>query len=343
VKNVDKEIVNFLKDTGDASTYYFKLKNNIKKLQIVFLIIYITLTLLLVFIAILVAINFSSRINRPLNKIFHASKEISKGNYNINLPNDKNQDFNVLNLTFTEMSKKIKEQEQKSKLSGRFEAWEIVGKKLAHEIKNPLTPIQLSLDRIKQKIKNDKNFEEHIEIINNQINNIKNLANSFSNFARMNKPKFEEINIKDLILESINLYKPNYKFIDFIFENFSDSKYIVCDYSQINRVLINIIKNSIESIEERNLQLSKRQGKIIIKLNDTVENFQIFVIDNGVGFKDNKIGNETNPYYTTKKNGSGLGLSIVSKILHEHNGYISMNSALNDGGANILIVLPKKQ
>jgi Signal transduction histidine kinase involved in nitrogen fixation and metabolism regulation len=130
VKNVDKEIVNFLKDTGDASTYYYKLKTNIKKLQIVFLIIYITITLLLVFTAVLVAINFSSRINRPLNKIFHASKEISKGNYNINLPNDKNQDFNVLNLTFTEMSKKIKEQEQKSKLTGRFEAWEIVEKNL---------------------------------------------------------------------------------------------------------------------------------------------------------------------------------------------------------------------
>ena len=159
----------------------------------------------------------------------------------------------------------------------------------------------------------------------------------------MNKPKFEKINIKDLILESINLYKPNYKYINFIFEDLSDSKNIVCDYSQINRVLINIIKNSIESIEEKNLQSSKKQGEIIIKLNDTGENFQIFVIDNGVGFKDNKLSNETNTYYTTKKNGSGLGLSIVSKILHEHNGYISINNAFNDSGANISIVLPKKQ
>ena len=77
----------------------------------------------------------------------------------------------------------------------------------------------------------------------------------------MNKPKFEKINIKDLILESINLYKPNYKYINFIFEDLSDSKNIVCDYSQINRVLINIIKNSIESIEEKNLQSSKNKEK----------------------------------------------------------------------------------
>ena len=90
--------------------------------------------MLLVVSSVLVAINFASRINRPLNKIFTASKEISKGNYNINLPSDKNSDFNVLNYTFTEMSEKIKEQEQRSKLSGRFEAWEIIGKKLAHEI-----------------------------------------------------------------------------------------------------------------------------------------------------------------------------------------------------------------
>ena len=210
VKNVDNQIVSFLKDTGDASTYYFKLKNIIN-LQITFLIIYIMFTMLLVVSSVLVAINFASRINRPLNKIFTASKEISKGNYNINLPSDKNSDFNVLNYTFTEMSEKIKEQEQRSKLSGRFEAWEIIGKKLAHEIKNPLTPIQLSLDRIKQKIDLDKNAKEHLEIIDNQIKNIKELANSFSNFSRMSKPKFEKNNISELIKVSINLYKLNYK------------------------------------------------------------------------------------------------------------------------------------
>ena len=211
VKNVDNQIVSFLKDTGDASTYYFKLKKNIINLQITFLIIYIMFTMLLVVSSVLVAINFASRINRPLNKIFTASKEISKGNYNINLPSDKNSDFNVLNYTFTEMSEKIKEQEQRSKLSGRFEAWEIIGKKLAHEIKNPLTPIQLSLDRIKQKIDLDKNAKEHLEIIDNQIKNIKELANSFSNFSRMSKPKFEKNNISELIKVSINLYKLNYK------------------------------------------------------------------------------------------------------------------------------------
>ena len=215
VKNVDNQIVSFLKDTGDASTYYFKLKKNIINLQITFLIIYIMFTMLLVVSSVLVAINFASRINRPLNKIFTASKEISKGNYNINLPSDKNSDFNVLNYTFTEMSEKIKEQEQRSKLSGRFEAWEIIGKKLAHEIKNPLTPIQLSLDRIKQKIDLDKNAKEHLEIIDNQIKNIKELANSFSNFSRMSKPKFEKNNISELIKVSINLYKLNYKNIQF--------------------------------------------------------------------------------------------------------------------------------
>ena len=252
VKNVDNQIVSFLKDTGDASTYYFKLKKNIINLQITFLIIYIMFTMLLVVSSVLVAINFASRINRPLNKIFTASKEISKGNYNINLPSDKNSDFNVLNYTFTEMSEKIKEQEQRSKLSGRFEAWEIIGKKLAHEIKNPLTPIQLSLDRIKQKIDLDKNAKEHLEIIDNQIKNIKELANSFSNFSRMSKPKFEKNNISELIKVSINLYKLNYKNTPIFFNNKSKNNIIICDYSQINRVLINIIKNSIESIEEKN-------------------------------------------------------------------------------------------
>ena len=288
VKNVDNQIVSFLKDTGDASTYYFKLKKNIINLQITFLIIYIMFTMLLVVSSVLVAINFASRINRPLNKIFTASKEISKGNYNINLPSDKNSDFNVLNYTFTEMSEKIKEQEQRSKLSGRFEAWEIIGKKLAHEIKNPLTPIQLSLDRIKQKIDLDKNAKEHLEIIDNQIKNIKELANSFSNFSRMSKPKFEKNNISELIKVSINLYKLNYKKTPIFFNNKSKTNIIICDYSQINRVLINIIKNSIESIEEKKLNKNDFNGEINISLNEDKNNFNISIIDNGIGFKENK-------------------------------------------------------
>ena len=340
VKNVDNQIVSFLKDTGDASTYYFKLKKNIINLQITFLIIYIMFTMLLVVSSVLVAINFASRINRPLNKIFTASKEISKGNYNINLPSDKNSDFNVLNYTFTEMSEKIKEQEQRSKLSGRFEAWEIIGKKLAHEIKNPLTPIQLSLDRIKQKIDLDTNAKEHLEIINNQIKNIKELANSFSNFSRMSKPKFEQNNISELIKVSINLYKLNYKNIPIFFNNDSKNNIIICDYSQINRVLINIIKNSIESIEEKKLNKNDFEGEINITLTEDKNNFNISIIDNGIGFKENKK-NETNPYYTTKKNGSGLGLSIVSKIIHEHNGKIFFKKPNKKEGAEVTILLPK--
>ena len=104
--------------------------------------------------------------------------------------------------------------------------------------------------------------------------------------------------------------------------------------------MINIIKNSIESIEEKKLNKNDFNGEINISLTEDKNNFNISIIDNGIGFKENKK-NETNPYYTTKKNGSGLGLSIVSKIIHEHNGKIFFKKPSNNEGAEVIILLPK--
>ena len=343
VQNVDPQIVSNLKKTGEAYSYYIDIKNNIFSLQITFMIIYIIITLILIFISSIISISLSSYFTTPLVSLFNASNKIKEGNYNFEL-NEKNldTDFAQLNQTFNEMLKKIRSDQKKISLTGRFEAWNIIAKKLAHEIKNPLTPIQLSLDTIRDKFKNQiisnkSNFDDHIEIINHQIAEINSLLNSFSDFARMPSPSLKKNDIIEIIDNSINPYKKNYTNIDFVYENIAKSKFLLCDKNQIFRLITNLIKNSVESIIEKN---PDKGGKIIIRISEDLKYFYFEIIDNGIGFPQKNLNNLHEPYFTTKHNGSGLGLSIVGKIIHEHKGdFYFMNN--QEGGATIKFTIKK--
>ena len=250
-QNVDKKINSFLKETGDASIYYYRVKGNTLKIQISFFIIYIIFTLILILMSASFGINLAAKTIKPLNNLFKAAKSVSEGDYDIKLNDDKNEDFKNLNLIFNDMVSQIKKQKQKNILSGRFEAWQVIARKLAHEIRNPLTPIQLSLDRIKDKMSVDESSKKHLSIINNQIFEISKLVNSFSDFARMPKPVFEKNDLISIVNNSQETYQLNYEQIKFIINNYFKNTEIYCDKGQINRVLLNIYKNAIESIEER--------------------------------------------------------------------------------------------
>ena len=335
VQDVDPKIVNYIKKTGKISEYYFNIKNNIFNLQITFTIIYIIITLLLIFVASIVSINLSSYISKPLTYLFDASSEVEKGNYSIHLKNENlDSDFSQLYTTFNNMIKRIKDDQTKKSQEGRYEAWKLIAKKLAHEIKNPLTPIQLSLDRIDSKFKKqiveDKTlFEDHIKTINLQISEITNLLNSFSEFARMPDPEFSDTNIIDLIDRAVLPYKTNYKQISITINSSLKSNVIKCDKNQTFRLFTNLIKNSVESIVEKN----ENKGKVEILIQGNDSSVDFLFQDNGIGFELDQMSNISEPYFTTKQNGSGLGLSIVSKIIFEHKGNINFYNS--EKGANI--------
>jgi two-component system nitrogen regulation sensor histidine kinase NtrY len=335
IQDVDPKIVNYIKKTGKISEYYFNIKNNIFNLQITFTIIYIIITLLLIFVASIVSINLSSYISKPLTYLFDASSEVEKGNYSIHLKNENlDSDFSQLYTTFNNMIKRIKDDQTKKSQEGRYEAWKLIAKKLAHEIKNPLTPIQLSLDRIDSKFKKqiveDKTlFEDHIKTINLQISEITNLLNSFSEFARMPDPEFSDTNIIELIDRAVLPYKTNYKQILITINSSLKSNVIKCDKNQTFRLFTNLIKNSVESIVEKN----ENKGKVEILIQGNDNSVDFLFQDNGIGFELDQMSNISEPYFTTKQNGSGLGLSIVSKIIFEHKGNINFYNSKN--GANI--------
>ena len=242
------------------------------------------------------------------------------------------------------MIEKLKKQQDKLLLAERYDAWETVARKLAHEIKNPLTPIQLSIDRLREKYldkvgDDDKNFSSYLSTITKQIHDIEHLLNEFSDFARMPKPVLKKIDLNKIVSSALHLYELSESDIKFGISKIKSPNYVAGDDEQLNRVFINLIKNSIEAIYEKRSKNADFKGKIYIDIKDDSDYIYVTVEDNGLGFGHVNKTKMITPYYTTKKNGTGLGLAVVSKIVSDHNSLLLLNS-INDG-ARVEITIPK--
>ena len=342
VKFLDKNISNYLAESQEAINFYYTVEDRSTGIKISFFIIYIIIVSLLLFISITIAIRFSSRFFRSINNLILASTEIGHGNLNTKVPEIKtDKDMEVLNKNFNSMISRLKNQQEKLIINERYKAWGNLSRKLAHEIKNPLTPIQLTIDRIRTKYsgqitnEDQQSFKENLKIINSQIKQIENLVNEFSDFARMPKPTLKRNNLVKLLNENIKLLSEVNKSIEINFNKKDEEILLECDKEQISRVFINLIKNSIESIEQKVEKNPDFKKKILIDISSNNDHILISIEDNGVGFDKNNIKEILNPYYTTKKNGTGLGLSIVNKIINDHKGELEFIPINN--GAKIQI------
>ena len=334
IKFLEEDISNYLTESQEAINFYYTVEERSSGIKISFAIIYIIIVSLLLFISITIAIRFSSRFFRSINNLIIASTEIGKGNLETTVPEIKtDKDMEILNKNFNSMINRLKNQQEKLIINERYEAWGSLARKLAHEIKNPLTPIQLTIDRIKDKYSNqitkdDKNaFTENLKIINGQIKQIENLVNEFSDFARMPKPILKNNDLIKILDDNIKLLSEINKSIEIILTKNKKSVLFKCDKEQLGRVFFNLIKNSIESIEQKMEKNPQFKKKISIEILANNDHIKVLIIDNGIGFsKKNNVKEILNPYFTTKKNGTGLGLSIVNKIINDHDGELKFDT-----------------
>jgi len=348
VKFLDQDISNYLKESQEALNFYYTVEDQRTGIKFSFALIYIIIVSLLLFLSITIAIRFSSRFFISINNLISASREIGEGNLNTKVPEIvADKEIELLNKNFNLMINQLKDQQEKLVISERHEAWEHVARKLAHEIKNPLTPIQLTIDNLKSKYKkyidiSDKEkYDKNLNVILSQIKQIENLVNEFSDFARMPKPMFSFNNLIELINSNIELLRKTDQTIDInlIFSK-NDDLNLSCDNEQISRVIFNLIKNSIESIQEKALKIGSFDKKISLEIKRINNYIAINIFDNGIGFSKKITKEIIKPYYTTKEKGSGLGLSIVNKIINDHNGTIEFKS--DSLGTNIILKLPIK-
>jgi len=338
IKYLDKKISQYLIDSEEAVNFYYTVLNKQTGIKVSFALIYLIIVTLLLFLSISIAIRFSSRFFRSINNLIIASADIGKGNLDIKVPEIKtDKDMEILNKNFNLMTEKLKSQQDRLIITERHEAWESLARKLAHEIKNPLTPIQLTIDRLRNKFsevlssEQKKNFTDSLKIIDKQIKQIENLVNEFSDFARMPKPILKNNNLVNIIDDNLKLLKTLDENIEIDLISKKKEIFYRSDNEQLSRVFFNLIKNAIESVQEKCLEITNTKGKISIEINDYDDYIEFTIEDNGKGFKNlENIKKILNPYFTTKKKGTGLGLAIVNKIINDHNGSIKFVN-LNDG------------
>ena len=333
-RNIEPEIQKYLKETKEAINFYYSVENSQTGIKITFAIIYIIIVTLLLFLSTAIAISFATRLTVPIINLIGASEKISRGALDTKVPEiDADEEFKLLNKNFNNMIERLKKQQNKLLIAEQYSAWESVARKLAHEIKNPLTPIQLSIDRLKEKysskISQDKeDFKNYLETINRQIKDIENLVNEFSNFARMPNPIMKKIDINKILKRAVDFFKLSSK-NDIKIKSENKQNFISGDEDQLYRVFINLIKNSEESFEEKKVKIGNFKGKILIEITKNNDYIVINLKDNGLGISDTK--KIMTPYFTTKKKGTGLGLPIVNKIINEHSGDLVISSNKNKG------------
>jgi len=340
-RNTDPEIIKYLNETEQAVNFYYTVENKQLGIKITFAIIYILVVGLLLFISTIIAISFADRLTKPIINLLAASDNISKGILDSRVPESETyKEFSMLNKNFNNMIQRLKKQQDKLLVAERYTAWEGVARKLAHEIKNPLTPIQLSIDRLQEKFykkidEGQDEFKNYLTTINRQIKDIENLVNEFSSFARMPSPIFKKIEIDLVIKRAVDFYKMSSN--NKIFFSIKKKKLIINgDEDQLYRVFLNLIKNSEDAIAEKKEINKLFEGKINIEITKNNDYINISLADNGLGIKDaSKI---MTPYFTTKKNGTGLGLPIVNKIINEHKAEITISN--NNPGVKVLINFP---
>jgi two-component system nitrogen regulation sensor histidine kinase NtrY len=235
----------------------------------------------------------------------------------------------------------------------RLAAWADVARRIAHEIKNPLTPIQLSAERLRRKFgpmvgKEKVNLTQYCDVIIRQTNDLRKIVDEFSKFARMPEPNKRPVNLTKLLLDVILLFQVSLSKIKIVFINEIGDVNATVDETMINQAITNLIKNAGEAINSKiNAGTHKSfKPEIRIHLTSYARGTEISIQDNGIGLPIQQRSRLFEPYVSNRENGTGLGLSIVKKIIEEHNGTLELLDANpfsknKHYGANIRIRLPQ--
>jgi two-component system nitrogen regulation sensor histidine kinase NtrY len=231
----------------------------------------------------------------------------------------------------------------------RKAAWADVARRIAHEIKNPLTPIQLSAERLRRKYASEITTDPEVfltctDTIVRHVDDIGRMVDEFSAFARMPAPIIKEHEIRDIVRQAVFLQSSGRVDIKYSQEMPPQPCMAECDARQLSQALTNLLKNAVEAIDARPAPLvgTLFPGEIRIRLSQSPERINLSVEDNGKGLPVEERNSLTEPYVTTRSKGTGLGLAIVKKIMEDHHGELVLADRPS-GGAVVSLIWPRHQ
>jgi len=289
---------------------------------------YFTAVIILIFIVNIL----SYRISNPILKLQKATEQLSKGNIDVQVKSDSTDEIGQLVKSFNRMIKELKRSRAELKKAEREGAWRDIARQVAHEIKNPLTPMKLAMQHLYNAYsRGSKDFKSVIQTTNkliiDQVETLNKIATEFSSFAKLPSRNYEPLDINDILKDVVKLMDAKGK-IKIKLEDGKSNRLVMGDKDELKRALINIIKNSIQAIEEKE---SEEKGLINIESERNNGYYLVKITDNGVGMDNETRRQLFEPYFSTKSNGMGLGLVITKKILDDMKARIYIKSEENKG------------
>jgi len=295
------------------------------------------LSIIIIGIAYLIGLYISGNITHPVMELSKAAKQIAMGNNRLSVKKRSDDEIGSLVDTFNTMARQLEENQKFMFQKQKLEAWNEMARKLVHEIKNPLTPIRLSAERMRKLVQEgnasrDEAVVKGSETIISEVNSLLRLVSNFNSFARLPEKKAELSNIRNIINDAVSLFQvyDKVKFEINYIENIPD---LSLDRALMRQAFNNLLSNSIQAMRE--------SGIIRIICEPDKEGFYLVIriVDNGPGIKAEHVDKIFDPGFTFGKNGTGLGLAIVEKIVLEHDGKIYCRSE-EGKGAEFIIKLP---
>jgi signal transduction histidine kinase len=267
------------------------------------------------------------RFARPLKQLTIAAKDVAEGNMDVNVEVHSRDEIGTLARSFNEMVSKLRSSRAELAKHERESAWKEMAKQIAHEIRNPLTPIKLSIQHLRQAFKDKAPEREEIlqrvtQTVVDQIEALSRIASEFSSFAKMPEIKFERFNINDLLRETTNLFREVIGIV-FIERLLSDSIMVVADRDQLRGVFVNIIRNAIQAME--------KGGTITVETVLERKSVLVRITDTGLGIPEEIRSKIFEPNFSTKTEGMGLGLAIARRVIEDHGGTIFCQSERGRG------------
>lgn len=278
-------------------------------------------------LSILVSFLLGEEVIRPIVNLEEATKKVTEGDYSVRILSRPHDELSFLIRSFNHMVSELEYSRVKTKQTEKVSAWQEIAQRMAHEIKNPLTPIKLSAQRMLRKYyTNDGNFEQvihnSVQSIIREVENLNTMLQEFRDFARLPLPEPETINLCALVREVVSTYSTPHPGIQFNLGDLNEEIEIRADRKQLYQVFTNLFKNAIDATDEK--------GEIYVRADlvtkGNLRYCRIQVQDTGYGIDPEQYDQVFNPYFTTKRDGTGLGLPIVERIIFDHNGQIWFES-----------------
>lgn len=338
-----------LQEAGQAADVYSRLQRQSASVSDVYVWVFGALVFLVIVVAFLIGAVASRRVTRRVTALADASRRVGAGDFTVVVPTVANDEVTELTQAFNDMVRGLRDSRTRIEYLQRISAWQDFARRLAHEIKNPLTPIQLAVQEVEETYEGDdaryRNKLEHARaIVEEEVATLRRLVGEFSAFAKLPQADLTEAELGDVIhsiedsvpaiLEDIGLEGP--ASVEVRVSCATKPMHVRMDPMMLRRGIDNVLRNAIQAVYA---EKPAGGGRVLVRAYTSGGSAFIEIRDNGPGIAEEDRERVFDPYYTTKTEGTGLGLPIVKKVVLEHGGEVTLDAA-PEGGARFCIELP---